>query len=152
MKAFQFALEKEFDKVQTYIQSGNLIVYSTLDMKIIHDKIQGVLKEQFSIDCPIFILSNHDFVNVIKNNPFINEPINQLYVTISDKIVDESNINVFNSISEDKVKSIENYIYLNCIKGYGNTKLNNNFLEKKLNITATTRNWKTMLALQQMLK
>ncbi len=37
-----------------------------------------------------------------------------------------------------------NNVYLFCPNGYGNTKLNNNFFENKLKITATTRNWKTV--------
>jgi uncharacterized protein (DUF1697 family) len=35
-------------------------------------------------------------------------------------------------------------IYLYLPEGYGGTKLNNNFFEKKLGLNATTRNWKTV--------
>jgi uncharacterized protein (DUF1697 family) len=35
-------------------------------------------------------------------------------------------------------------IYLYCPRGYGKTKLTNSFLESKLKVTATTRNWKTV--------
>ena len=37
----------------------------------------------------------------------------------------------------------ENVVYLYCPNGYGNTKLTNNLFESKLNVVATTRNWKT---------
>ena len=39
-------------------------------------------------------------------------------------------------------------IYLYCPNGYGRTKLNNTFFEKALGVPATTRNWRTVLALQ----
>lgn len=39
-------------------------------------------------------------------------------------------------------------IYVHCPDGYGRTKINNQFFEKKLKTSATTRNWKTLLALQ----
>jgi uncharacterized protein (DUF1697 family) len=41
-------------------------------------------------------------------------------------------------------------VYLYCPGGYGNTKLNNGFFEKKLKLTATTRNWKTVNELIRM--
>ena len=44
----------------------------------------------------------------------------------------------------------EQEIYLFCRDGYGRTKVSNNFFERKLGVTATTRNWKTVNALVQM--
>jgi uncharacterized protein (DUF1697 family) len=38
-------------------------------------------------------------------------------------------------------------VYLFCPNGYGKTKFSNTFFEKKLNVSATTRNWKTVNAL-----
>ena len=37
--------------------------------------------------------------------------------------------------------NLEELLY--CPNGYGKTKLNNNYLESRLNVIATTRNWKT---------
>jgi uncharacterized protein (DUF1697 family) len=36
--------------------------------------------------------------------------------------------------------------------GYGNTKWNNTYFEKKLKTRATTRNWNTMLAIRDLLQ
>ena len=41
-------------------------------------------------------------------------------------------------------------IFLHCSNGYGRTKLNNAFFERKLKMPATTRNWKTVEALNGM--
>ncbi len=35
-------------------------------------------------------------------------------------------------------------VYLHCPNGYGTTKINNTFFEKRLNTVATTRNWNTV--------
>ncbi|MBE3143630.1 MAG: DUF1697 domain-containing protein [Planctomycetes bacterium] len=40
-------------------------------------------------------------------------------------------------------------IYLFCPNGYGRTKLSNNYFERKLRVSATTRNWKTVNALYE---
>ncbi len=41
-------------------------------------------------------------------------------------------------------------IYLFCPNGYGRTKFSNNFFERKLSVSATTRNWKTVNTLYEM--
>ncbi|MFD0395950.1 DUF1697 domain-containing protein [Streptomyces nogalater] len=41
-------------------------------------------------------------------------------------------------------------IHLHVPGGYGRTKLNNAFIERRLGITATTRNWKSVKALHGM--
>ncbi len=41
-------------------------------------------------------------------------------------------------------------IFMHCPNGYGRTKLNNAFFERKLKMPATTRNWKTVIALYDM--
>jgi uncharacterized protein (DUF1697 family) len=41
-------------------------------------------------------------------------------------------------------------IYLDLPHGYGRTKLNNAWFEHALKTPATTRNWRTVLALVQM--
>ena len=38
-------------------------------------------------------------------------------------------------------------VYLYCPNGYGDTKVNNSFFERKLGLAATTRNWQTVTAL-----
>ena len=48
---------------------------------------------------------------------------------------------------KEEYQLIEKALYLYCPNGYGKTKLNNNFLERKLGVSATTRNWKTVMKL-----
>jgi len=43
----------------------------------------------------------------------------------------------------EEVFVADNAAYLYCPNGYGKSKLSNNFLETKLKVGATTRNWKT---------
>ena len=44
----------------------------------------------------------------------------------------------------------EPVVYLTLPHGYGRTKLNNAFFERKLGVAATTRNWRTVRALVEM--
>ena len=64
---------------------------------------------------------------------------------------------------EDRIQSLLDYdyspeeyvieganIYFYSPNGYGNAKMNNNFFEAKLKVSATTRNWKTVNKLAEM--
>ena len=50
----------------------------------------------------------------------------------------------------DRFEVIGSNVYLHCPGGYGETKLNNSYLEGRLGVTATTRNWRTVTALASM--
>ena len=49
---------------------------------------------------------------------------------------------------DERALLVSNAILLHCPQGYGKTKLNNAFFERALGVPATTRNWRTVLALQ----
>ena len=44
---------------------------------------------------------------------------------------------------DEEIVITDEAVYLYCPHGYGTSKLNNNFIESKLKVQATTRNWKT---------
>jgi uncharacterized protein (DUF1697 family) len=50
----------------------------------------------------------------------------------------------------DVCRVVGSEVYLHIPGGYGNTKLHNAFVEKKLSTVATTRNWRSVLALAEM--
>lgn len=145
-----------FLNVRTYLQSGNVVFDSPAsDYLELSNTIAAQIKQTLGFTIPVFIRSGDDFGWVLANNPFINdrhEDLTRMYVTF-----------LFQKVDVDKIKNLaapanvtdefifgENEIYLFCPDGYGRTKLNNNFFEKKLNTPATTRNWNTVNALYQM--
>lgn len=81
-----------------------------------------------------------------------NKDLTKLYITFL--------LNVPEKWPLDKIKEIKaesedlfivgREIYLHCPKGYGKTKLSNNLFEKKLKVSATTRNWKTVSKLLEL--
>jgi uncharacterized protein (DUF1697 family) len=90
-------------------------------------------------------------INVINGNPFKQEDIKHVYVTFLSDIPSEKLIKDLTRIIDENIENktdeyniIEGEIYLFLPDGYGRTKLNNNFFEKKLGTSATTRNWRTV--------
>ncbi len=140
-----------FKNVQTYIQSGNIILESEKTKNEICSIINKVIKTKFGFDIPVLVKTITELEKIIKNYPFSLE---------NDKIVAfcflynptaETTIDVKNRI-EDQYKIANDVVYLNCKSGFGKTKLTNNFIENKLSVIATTRNLKTTLKLLALAK
>ena len=138
-----------FHNVTTYLQSGN-VIFEGNDFEInnLEQKISRQIEQDFGFEVPVIVLTIEKLKQVIENNPFLkdqNKDQSFLHVTFLSSKPDPFNYKTI----EDKKQEGEEIIfsdmavYLYCPNGYGRTKLNNNFLEAKIKVGATTRNWKT---------
>ena len=146
-----------FQDVQTYIQSGNVIFKSPKTEKsILKNKIETKISKQYGFSVPVQVLELQKLNKVFANNPFVNkrnEDISKLHVTFLEEVPEaeiRSEIMNIQSTSDEFIISGK-VIYVFCPNGYGRTKLNNTFFEKKLKTSATTRNWKTISKLVELL-
>jgi uncharacterized protein (DUF1697 family) len=139
-----------FINVATYIQSGNVVFQSQLkDELLICKKIQKQILELFGFNVPVMIRDLDKFKSIRSINPFksLNElDSKNLYVTFLFELPESNNSELFNK--SDFLPEVFHFngteIYLNCVNGYGKTKLDNNFFERKLKVKATTRNLRTI--------
>jgi len=141
--------------VRTYIQSGNVIFESQNEDTVKHENnIKDAIKESFGFDVPILIKRKDEIENVIQNNPFADKDLSSVHVTFLSDFPDTlplDDINHIKDVSEEfLIKGKEIYLY--CPNGYGKSRLINNLFERKLKVSATTRNWKTVNALFEIAK
>lgn len=146
-----------FENVRTYIQSGNIVFNAKPENdqdleKLIHETIQ----KTFSFSVPVIVLEEKELKKIQQHNPFLtvrNEDVTKLHVTFMNAIPENNLVEKLKEIAQflpDEWTLDGKAIYLFCPNGYGKTKLNNNFFENKLKVTATTRNWKTVNELVSM--
>lgn len=138
-----------FTHIQTYIQSGN-VVFQNKKVKLqkMEEIISNAISEKFGFDVPVIVKEYEELKQIIKRNPFIKDKtkdISFLHVTF---LSDNPGQEKFDKIREGQYEADEYHlfdktIYLYCPNSYSSSKLSNNFLENKLKVTATTRNWKT---------
>jgi uncharacterized protein (DUF1697 family) len=78
----------------------------------------------------------------------------KLYFTFMAETPDKDNIAKLRQVdcSPEQYHFEKDIVYLFAATGYGRAKLNNSFIEKKLNVAATTRNLNTVNKLLQMSK
>ncbi|MBE0639131.1 MAG: DUF1697 domain-containing protein [Bacteroidales bacterium] len=138
-----------FTDVRTYLQSGN-VIFQTHDSQIavLEKLISDQVKKQFGFDVPVIVLTVDDLMEIVEKNPFKDDPSKDpasQYVTFLSAQPVKYDIQSigYKKTKEEEITVTERAVYLYCPNGYGRTKLTNNFLESKLNVTATTRNWKS---------
>ncbi len=148
--------ELGFKNIDTYIQSGNVIFQHTNSNEVeLRNLIQNKIKTAFDFDVPVIVLSAVKLNSIISNNPFAhNSDKNTAYLHITflaEQPEDFDTVSILSKKSDsEEIHLTQDAIYLYCPNGYGKTKLTNNFIESKLKVQATTRNWKTTLKLQDM--
>jgi uncharacterized protein (DUF1697 family) len=136
-----------FENCKTYIQSGNIVFdHKEKDKEKIKKIINQILSNSFGIETSSFVFEKTDFEQLLKKNPFQNENTKELYFTFLEEPLNtkELQTSLKNKSIEDQFFIDANNIFIHCPGGYGKTKLNNNFFEKKLSTKATTRNYNTV--------
>lgn len=148
--------ELSFENVTTYMQSGNAVFSSSLtDIKEMADLIHDKIVESLDFEVPVLILTIEKLKNIIENNPFLKDSTIEKeflhYTFLANKPAEVNIEKVENVKAENEQYFIaENVAYLYCPSGYGKTKLTNNFFERMLNVSATTRNHNTTTSLLQL--
>jgi len=148
--------ELDFKNVTTYIQSGNVVFQTNLEeLDEIEQQIINGIKLTFEYLVQVIVLTKKSLETIYASNPFLQEPnidISKLHVTLLSNKPNANDILPLKSISknEDTFIIVDKTIYLYCPNGYGKTLLNNNLFERKLKISATTRNWNTISKLVEL--
>jgi uncharacterized protein (DUF1697 family) len=148
LKALYEALGLE--GVQTYIQSGNVVLTSPeSDPSKLASAIGEAIEREFGYRVTVLVRSVVDWQSVAGNNPFHERPgidPGELHVTFLDGPPDGESLDALNAVDAgpDEARVVGREVYLHCPNGYGRTKLSNAFLERKLGRPATTRNWNTV--------
>ncbi len=142
-----------FNNVTAYIQSGN-VVFSTTKTATqkLATRIEEKIKQHYSFEVSVLVLELLTFKSIVEHNPYsiaTDKDSKQLYITFLYKPSVDTTIDALDKIKlpNEEVTIANNAVYFYFAQGYGKTKMNNNFIEQKLKVIATTRNWKTCLQL-----
>jgi uncharacterized protein (DUF1697 family) len=161
MEHLRKVMETEgYKNVATYIQSGN-VVFSTdeNDKAKIKREIETLLYREYGHDVFNFILDEAELQQAIKNNPYTGpepEPqgVKKYFVTFlsADATVQGLDQMKKYNRSDDEFKATGSVMYLKLSRSAADSKLTNSFIESKMSLKSTTRNWNTTLKLLEMLK
>jgi len=150
MKDLKFLLIKfGFYDVQTYIQSGNIILSAQARPD---ELVSELINTHFGFKPNIMSFTELEFEQVYENNPYADKEGKLAHIYFCNKLpsLNLDNINKWISDSES-YQLIGKTIYLSTPDGIGRSKLVEN-IEKCLGVSATGRNLNTINKLYGMLK
>lgn len=157
MDALKKCLEQAgFSNVRTYIQSGNVFVDSLeTNAASVGFSIRQEIFKVFGYEVPVIVLSKKDLEKCFTNNLFFKETgadVKKLYVAFISKDLTNDALNdlKISQFKPDLAAIDENRIYIKYAIGAGKTNLDQKYIEKKLGVTATIRNWNSVTNLLEM--
>lgn len=145
--------ELDFQNISTYIQSGNIIFESAVDdPNLLEQQIAQKIEEHFGFVVPVRITTLDELKTIAAENPFASENLadpTQPYVTFLSDEPAAGNLEQLKLVDfqGDRFVSRSRVLYLWYARSAADTKLSNAVIEKKLQLKATSRNWKTVLKL-----
>ncbi len=146
-----------FQSVKTYIQSGNIVLNADeTDENTISSTIKTLIAAHYGYQIEVLTISVSDYKTVMENNPFPDVPVESykfLAVTLLSDVPVLDNLQAIEAKQQpsEQLKIVGKAFYMFCPNGYGKTKLDNKTIEKTLQVKATTRNWRSMLKILEMI-
>ena len=142
--------DARFENVRTYIASGNVLVDTTLKPKEIEVTVRDLILKHIGPDLVVVVRTAHDLQTLLDENPFPKKYDGKriFYVSFAKKppkkLVTQLEQEAF---GEEKIAFGKHGAYMYIPGSAARSKLSNNFLEKKLDVSATTRNFNTLTKL-----
>jgi uncharacterized protein (DUF1697 family) len=135
-------------EVRTYIQSGNVVFTAKAGGK---EKVRAAIEQAIARDSKlavsVLLRTPAELTSVLKRNPFGADA----YVTFLDAKPAAKLIGAIDpgQFAPDEFVVDGREVFVHCPNGYGRTKINNTFFERKLATKATTRNYRTVKLLEE---
>jgi len=139
-----------FEEVQTYIQSGNVILQTEeTNRLILENKISQAILDHFGFEVSVLVKTKEELQRIFDDSPFPEDKkeashFMMLYNTTEKELVKEASEKTYEG---EEYQIINDCIYYFYEKGLGQAKFSVNFFERKFKTFATARNYNTMLKL-----
>ncbi|MEU1725607.1 DUF1697 domain-containing protein [Actinomadura sp. ATCC 39365] len=143
-----------FEDVKTHLQSGNVVYTSGKSPDKAAAEIEAALARDLGVPVPVLARTGTELGEILKANPLGDVAADDALhlVTFLSEKPDAGPIKALDpdAFKPDVFKHVGKEIYVWCPDGVRNTKLSYSFWEKKLGVTATARNWKTVCKLHEL--
>ena len=145
--------ESGFKNVRTYIQSGNVLVDTDFSAGEVEKKIHELIKKHIGADLPIVARTRSQIEKIIDGNPFQKGyDISRVFFALFVELPSSQKVKELleKDFSPEELVITKDAAYMYVPGTYGRMKLSNNYLENKLKVAATTRNFNTLSKLIEM--
>ena len=138
--------------VQTYIQTGNVVARSELERAEIETLVHDAIREKIGAHISAIARTAEQFRATFEQNPFANVDNARVYFSLFSKCPGREQRDKFllTDFSPDAVQLMGDTLYTLYNTRHSDSKFTNNFFEKQLEVTSTSRNFNTMSKLVEL--
>ena len=135
-----------FIDVRTWIQSGNIALQTSWDAATTALQIRQLLQMHLGVDLATVVKTTAQLQAVLDGNPFNQEEydIKRVFFALCNQPLADTADLTGQDFGEEKLCICEQAAYLYLPTDASRSKLSNAFLEKKLGVSLTTRNFNTI--------
>ncbi|MEO7673635.1 MAG: DUF1697 domain-containing protein [Pyrinomonadaceae bacterium] len=144
-----------FENVKSYINSGNLVFETAAaDQEALGETIRDAIRIEFGFDIAVMVRSIDEIRSLIDGNPFEGrfENDKDLHVFfLREPLSDEQNSSLLANESENELFLVRGREIFNLLRiSILDSVMGKGFIDKKLQIPATARNWRTVKKIAEM--
>lgn len=141
-----------YEDITTYLQSGNAVFSSPpRDARELAGEIAAAVRDQLGVSIQVVVRTGAEVAAAVRACPLPGDPENpsRFFVAFLGSAPATASVEALmaRSFGADQVWVSGQEAYLWCPEGASQTGLTNAVLEKSLGVTATSRNWNTVLKL-----
>jgi len=140
--------------IQTYIQSGNIILWSTLGKSEVETTVKSCIEQHYGFQIQTIAFTKDQWLEYSETHPYLNqaEDIKTLHLTFLFKVPEQEALQgLFTFKPENEhCEVIGATMFLFYPDGFGRCKFTSALIERKLKCNTTSRNWRTVQKLRSM--
>ena len=143
-----------FDKVATYINTGNVVLISDLEVETIRVRVAAVALREFGFAKAIKIVRKEEWDDLITCNPFPQhaQEGSKLHAFVMNALPESEAVKALEHKAEglpERFLIVGKVLYYYPPQGASQSKLHGK-IEPTLKVATTARNWNTVLKLRQL--
>ncbi|MFO7538830.1 MAG: DUF1697 domain-containing protein [Chloroflexota bacterium] len=144
-----------WDEVQSYIQSGNLIFKTGAKKTILEAELEQAIERHFGLSIPVIVRPAADWPAYVSGNPYPDasqrEP-NRVMLALSKSAPKPDAVTRLAdyTVNGERVTQVGDALWIHYPEGSGRSKLSPAVLDRLVGSPVTTRNWRTVLKLNEL--
>ena len=146
--------EHGYEDVKTYVASGNVVLTSKTKPRKLENELQKLIENEWGFEVAVVVRTRDELADVIEREPFGDVADNPKFLQVSflSGEPDAANAKRINEacVAPEQVVIDGREIYAWHPDGIGRSELAKLLATKKLGVTVTARNWRTVLALLEL--
>lgn len=139
--------------VQTYIQSGNVVCETDLSDEKLSQLIHQTIKEKIGAELAIIVKHQMELAQAVAENPFGESyDSSRVHLVFTNDEINGEKLSklLHQDFGDEELRLGSQCLYMYLPRGARKKKLNTNFLEKQLGLTATMRKLSVISRLSEM--